>query len=236
MVRNKQRLYEQAYFRFRVFIVKPKSMFRRPKILKVWPISFELRVLPEGEMFLFRWADYLENLLEIYAPDPLIKMIVKSCSDYSRYQEEPFSKSSSHHKWIWYYEEFIPKIMHAPGKVLTTRHSLLFDHYGKAIMEAYINEEIRHKEEQFIENYNLQLVVLSWNAAGLQPCGELDDWFCNKSKRFNEKVKTPDIIVVGLQEMCVLSKLLGDSLREFEWSKYVREQINRIYENKFILV
>ena len=236
MVRSRQKLYEQAYFRFRVFIVKPKSMFRKPKILKVLPVSFELRVLPEGKKFLFRWADYLENLCEIYAPDALIKIIVKSCSEYSRYQEEPFSKSSSHHKWIWYYEEFISKIMHTSSEVLTTRYSLLSDHCGKVIMDAYINEEIRHKEEQFIENYNLQLLILSWNAAGLQPCGDLDDWFCCKSRRYSEKVRTPDIIVVGLQEMCVLSKILGDSLREFEWSKYLREQINRIYENKFILV
>ena len=211
-------------------------MFRKPKILKVCPISFELRVISEKEKIIIRWAEDKENLCEVYAPDALIKIVVEICNDYSRYQEEPFSKTSSHHKWIWYYEEFIPKIMHVPSKVPPRRHSLLFDHYGKVIMEAYINEEIRHKEEEFIENHNLELVLLSWNAGGLQPCGELDDWFCCKSRRYNENVKTPDILVVGLQEMCVLSKLLGDSSRESEWSKYVREHINRIYENKFVLV
>jgi hypothetical protein len=211
-------------------------MFRKSKILKICPISFELRVIPTKDYFQLTWGESQQSICDIFAPEALIKLIIESCNDYSRYQEEPFSKLSSHHNWIWFYEEFIPPFMQSPCCGFLRRRSLLFDHYGKEIMEAYINEELRQKEEEFMEKFKIRLEILTWNAAGLTPCGEIEDWLGCKSRRFSDCPSCPDILVIGLQEMCGLSKILGDSIREAEWAAFLKEQVQKTFRTSFVTV
>lgn len=210
-------------------------MFRRPKILLVIPISFELHILPKNDGYLLMWGESQNPITEIIIPDQFIKLLIDYCTAYSRYQDEFFSKCCSHHKWIWFYEEFIPVFMQFAPKSIKKQarpSSFKLDHFNDVLIEAYVNKELRIKEEEYTSLTKFSLVILTWNAAGMAPSGDLEKWISCKNNRFVEKVKSPDFIVFGLQEICGLSKLLGDSNREQEWASYLKQQIQGSFQDE----
>ena len=210
-------------------------MFRRPKVLLVIPISFELHILPKSDGYVLMWGESQNTIIEAIVPDQFIGLLIDYCTAYSRYQDEFFSVSCTHHKWIWFYEEFVPVFMHSAPKSTRKQprpRSFKLDHYNDVLIEAYVNKELRVKEEEFTSLRKFSLVVLTWNAAGMPPSGDLRNWIGCQNCRFVEKVKPPDFIVFGLQEICGLSKLLGDTNREQEWASYLKQQIQEIFQEK----
>ena len=114
--------------------------------------------------------------------------------------------------------------------------SLKLDHYNNFLMDAYISKELKTKEDEYTSTSPFSLVVLTWNAAGLAPSGDLTSWIGSTNKRFAVKVASPDFLVFGLQEMCGLSKLLGDQNREQEWAVYLKQQIWATFEEEYVMV
>ena len=104
-------------------------------------------------------------------------------------------------------------------------------------MEAYVSEQLKNKEKEFTTNEQITLAVLSWNAAGGSPRGNLSEWFLCKSRKYEFPIASPDILVIGLQEMCELTKLLGDSTREQEWVCYLKKEIQDVfYDSNYVIV
>lgn len=211
-------------------------MFRKLKVLQIFPLSLELHILSDHSAFRFLWGEHKAIICEVLVNDSFINTLREFTADYARYQEEPFCLDSSHHKWIWFYERYIPVFMHKPAEITERKKSLLFDHYGKTLMQAYVSGELKLKEEQYTSKSNLSLVVLSWNTAGLPPRGNLTDWVSCCSKKYTQAVSCPDIVIFGLQEMCELTKLLGDPVRELEWVRYLRAQVSSIYSDEYAIV
>lgn len=214
-------------------------MFRRPKILQVIPITFELHILPKNDRYILLWGEFQNKISEVYVKDKFIKLIIDYTTAYSRYQDEFFSKNCSHHKWVWYYEEFIPTFMHnsTDSNIKNKRpHSLNIDHINGLLMDAYIDKELKTKENEYTSTSQFSLIILTWNAAGLAPNGDLISWISCSNKNFPQKVNPPDFIVIGLQEICGLSKLLGDLNRVNDWTLYLKQQIWAAFQEEYVMV
>jgi hypothetical protein len=199
-------------------------------------LTIELLLSPSNENYIIAWGESQDHKCEILANEETIKKILKLSKEYSIYQQEPFCLGCSHHKWIWYYEEYIPPSLHKPSPVSIPITSLHFDHYGKSVMQAYVVEKLKSKEIEFTSIENTTVCILTWNAAGNSPKGNLLEWFLCRSKKFNKEVQSPDIIFIGLQEMCELTKLLGDQTRQQEWVDYLGSQACTAFQEKYVNV
>ena len=219
-----------------IYILKSKSLFRKPKLLLIIPLTVELKIYSQNSPFTFKWGTENHHICKVLTCETFISAARQHVSDYSRYQEEAFCVGSCHLKWLWYYEQFIPAVMHKPSEIVERKSSLSFDHYGKSLMDAFVNSELKQKEEQFTSKRNLDLIILSWNVAGRGPGGELKDWVGCSDFHTREKLEPPDIIVFALQEMCELTKILGDPVRESEWVGYLISQAKQVYGDNYSII
>ena len=210
-------------------------MFRKSKILLVLPLTIELRISSKNEVFIFSWNDQ-EEICEVIVHDDMIKKILIISRDYARYQKEPFFLGCEHHRWLWFYQDSIPNTLQTASQVPERKDSLLFDHYGKPVMEAYVSKKLKSKEEEYTSVERLSLCVLSWNTAGNPPKGNLSEWILCQSIKYQFPIKGPELIVIGLQEMCELTKLLGDKTREKEWVEYLQQQIQKAFDINYLIV
>ena len=199
----------------------------------VCPLTFELHIFPRDDFFALTWGENCQLVCELVAEDAIIRFITRHCNDYSRYQTIPFNAYSSKHRWVWYYKEYIPEFLYCSKAVLPYSHNLLFDHYGKPIMSAYIEEILNRKSAQFTVENNAKIIVLTWNAAGLQPSGEIRSALRGISERNTNPAAIPDFIVIGMQEICFLGKVWGDLNRENQWSSYLSQQVSETFGNDY---
>ena len=212
-------------------------MFRKPKILLILPLSLELIIQPsKSQGFEFKWLDQKEVYCELLVNEEIIKHVFKLSKEFARYQQEPFCLGSSHHKWLWFYEKFIPINLRTACKIALRNNSLLMDDYGKTVMEAYVSEQLKIKENEFTSIEHMNIIILTWNAAGNSPKGNLSEWFLCKSRQFENIKESPDVIVIGIQEMCELTKLLGDLSREKEWADFLTLQAYAAFQQNFVVV
>ena len=211
-------------------------MFRKSKILLVLPLTIEFQIDSSGEGYSLAWADQKSRKWEVQAHEDLIKHLLVLSRDYARYQKEPFSLASSHHRWVWFYEQYVPQHLHTAYSMAVLPSSLLFDHYGKTVMEAYVSEQLKAKEQEFTSVEQVSMCVLTWNAAGNSPRGNLSEWLRCQSKKYENSVLAPDLLVIGIQEMCELTKLLGDQTREIEWAEYLRLEAFKTFGIEYAIV
>jgi phosphatidylinositol-bisphosphatase len=208
----------------------------------ILPLTLELKIYSQNSPFTFTWGNSNHFICEVLINDSFISLAREHVGAYSRYQEEAFYLGSSQHKWIWFYEQFIPSFMHKSSGIVERKSSLSFDHYGKSLMDAFVNGELRQKEEQFTSKKRLDLVILTWNVAGFSPRGNLDEWvncegfFEKDSGESNERLTEPDVIIFALQEMCELTKILGDPVREAEWVRYLMCQACKVYGDGYTIL
>lgn len=198
------------------------------KGLVMCPLTYELRVLPNSEGFLLAWGTNNYKICELNIDDSTIRYITSYCNSYSRYQTTPFSIESKKHNWIWYYKEIIPIFMHTSNVLIPFTQSLLFDDYGKPVMNAYLEEMIERNSFQFCNEKKLNMLVVSWNVAGLPPSNDLRDLLL--------RTESPDLIFFGLQEICFLGKVWGDSGREFEWVEFLFNLCKQVFVEHYTIV
>lgn len=211
----------------RLFVVKEERLGGYKGVV-VCPLTYELRVLPNNEGFLLAWGMNNYKICEVITDDSTVRYITSYCNSYSRYQTTPFSIESSKHKWIWYYKEMIPVFMHASNEVMPYTQSLLFDDYGKPVMDAFIEEMVERNSYQFYSEKKLDLLVVSWNVAGLPPSNEVRELLV--------RTGAPDLIFFGLQEICFLGKVWGDSAREFEWVEFLFNLCKEVFVDHYTIV
>lgn len=205
-------------------------MFRKPKILILFPLTLELHIDQKENVFSIAWGDIENPMCEFIVSNEAINIVTAILNDYPRYQQEPFHLECSHHKWVWFYQETIPVALHSPCSAANRPRSLLIDHYGKRAMEAYVSTQIQGKQEEFTTSHNFTVTILTWNAGGYFPgSSKLREWFLCQNKKYTDPIDAPDIIVIGLQEMCELTKLRGDLIREQEWVKYFISEMLEIF-------
>lgn len=78
----------------------------------------------------------------------LIHMLSTLKESSSKYQRNPFYSGASTHRWIWYYDHFIPhevKLLDAQNAAnFAHRGSVAFkiEDYGKEVMLTYISQQL----------------------------------------------------------------------------------------------
>ena len=192
------------------------------------PLTYELKVLPNNEGFLLVWGQSNTRICELIINDSIVRYLTSYCNSYSRYQTTSFSIDSSKHRWIWYYKELIPFFMYTSSTIIPYTQSLIFDDYGKPVMNAYIEEVLDRNSHKFCSIKQLSFLVISWNVAGLPPQDVLRDFIKGPS--------SPDLIFFGLQEICFLGKVWGDSGREFEWVEYLINLCKQVFVENYTIV
>lgn len=210
-------------------------MFRKPKIFLVLPLSIEFEVDSSIDGYVFTWAEDLSAKWRVNADEELIKQLIRISKDYARYQNEPFSLGSAHHRWLWFYQDHIPSQLQTAAVKVRPSSSLQMEHYGKTVMEAFVSKQLKTKESEFTSLEHISLSVLTWNTSGNSPKGELSEWLLSLSKKHTVPI-VPDLLIIGLQEMCELTKLLGDQLREQEWVDYLRQETGKAFGSKYSIV
>lgn len=192
------------------------------------PLTYELKVLPNNEGFLLVWGANNTRICELIISDSIVRYLTSYCNSYSRYQTTSFSIDSNKHRWIWYYKELIPTFMFTSNTFIPFTQSLIFDDYGKQVMSAYVEEMLDRSSNKFCIKKQLNFLVVSWNVAGLPPRDVLQDLI----KRPN----SPDLIFFGLQEICFLGKVWGDTGREFEWVEYLLNLCKQVFVEDYTIV
>jgi hypothetical protein len=220
VVRSRNSSYEHGYFLHSLFIIRSKQMFRKAKLLLVFPLTAEIKVMPQGKSFVFCWESS-QPMCVLNTNESVINSLMNIINDFSRFQSEPFSLDCSHHRWLWYYQEFMPKLLVFPNR---TRASTL---------PASLNPKNPAKNEEIKGKITVQkftLAILTWNAATNSPSGSLAEWLQCKGKRFETQINPPDVIVIGLQEMCELTKILGDSKKAQEWVLFLENETRKAFK------
>ena len=155
----------------------------------------------------------------------------------SLYQREPFRQGSITHQWIWFYEEGIPpelRIVHEETEKEFSRRAsiqLLPQHYIKGSTESYVKQQLKKRENEYITNKSISLLICTWNAAGLAPKESIIPLFLSCGSKSAQINNHPDLLIVALQEMCQLkaTNLLGDEHRKNEWLEFILVQANLAY-------
>ena len=215
------------------------------RLLTVLPLTQEFRIFPREMGFAFRWLEYIETQWEIKTKrSHLIVEIANFCNEFRMYQREPFHSGSESHKWLWHYEAVIPlqakMLAYNNEEAFLDRKSicLLPEHYGKQVMDAYVNQQIKKREKEFTEVQKANVLVGTWNVAGGEPHEDLESWLKCLGSGYQTPCATPDIIVLCLQEICSLNakNILGDESRRRDWTRFLKSEVNRAFpEGNYLL-
>ena len=81
----------------------------------------------------------------------------------------------------------------------------------------------------------------SFNCAGSKPSGDVTLWLRGRADLWieqEEKDITPDILLIGLQEMCDLkaTNILGDEKSAHRWVDFLLENVIRAYGDDYKMV
>jgi hypothetical protein len=85
----------------------------------------------------------------------------------------------------------------------------------------------------FATEVPVNVLVFTWNAAGLEPAGDIRNALRGISEMHPAPVVSPDFIVVGMQEICFLGKVWGDSNREQLWTGFITQQVLSAFGNEY---
>ncbi|OMJ75731.1 hypothetical protein SteCoe_25068 [Stentor coeruleus] len=217
-----------------LFLFRPSRMYiinGKIELLTVMPVLHELTLTLSNNGFLFQWRDFTETQFEIMTKDiSIYQKLLYSINQATTYQRESFKQGSPTHQWIWHYQDSIhPKLKdhQTNDPIFSKRKSIKFqpEHFGTDIMITYIKEQLRKRESDFINIEDISMFIGVWNCAGTGPEESLFPWFDTQNP--------PDLIVICLQEMCLLNarNILGDESRENQWRMYLYRQISEKYIN-----
>jgi hypothetical protein len=221
-------------------IFKPLKMFSlhvKMTLLVCFPVTRELRVEYKGSLLILQWLHYPETNWAITLNDrEIADYLIDRLSQQEIYQRERFHSGASSHRWIWFYEAKIPFQVRSLdfniGLVMRTK-SMQFkpEDYGSEAMEIYIQQKLKHREAEYMTTVHLRTFVGTWNCAGDSPDESIRPWL--KSSPVD-----PDIIIIGLQEVCELTpvNMLGDPERVREWAEFLRSEVRGAFGAEFIVV
>jgi hypothetical protein len=208
------------------------------RILSIYPITKELSLtlLPDG--FSLQWSFYKETYLVVLdSSGTLYSSLTQSLEVFSTYQREPFSQGSSTHQWIWHYDRNSSpwlKVAHPKfTSYFRSRATVAFHpshvHNGSQI---YLKQQLRKRENEFIEENDLQLAIFTWNAGASHPDHSLRPWFTCANKSTGPRCTLPDLVIVGLQEACELNalNLLNENQSKNPWLQFLVAEVNSHYD------
>jgi hypothetical protein len=215
----------------------------RLDLLVVVPICKELNITHRANGFAFKWLDFSDTQWEVIMPNSSILTEIKNhLAGVSLYQREPFTAGSPTHQWIWYYEQAMPNKIRTSSEVCEREFehressSLLPQHFGKKIMQAYIKEQLKKFEGEYVTFRDVSVFIGSWNCAGRDPGERILMWI-NSARRENDG-ESYDMMVFSLQEMCELStkNILGSESSAERWTEFIRQQVNCAFPRTYELV
>lgn len=224
-------------------IYKPRKMFSlhgKVTLLVCFPVTRELKVEQSGNQLLLQWLQYEETRWTITLKDKEIsEYLVNRLRQQETYQRELFHTGASSHRWIWFYEEGIPfqvRSIQFNSDSYERRKSMQFqpEDYGSEAMEVYIQQRLKKREREYMRTVPLNTFVGTWNCAGDIPRETIVPWL----KGSGLSLKDPDIVIIGLQEVCELtpSNMLGDPDRVREWILFMCNEVRLAYSSRMLMV
>lgn len=212
-------------------------------LLVVMPICKELNMIQGSNGFAFRWLDFPDTQWEIITSNlALFNEIKNHLADVSIYQREPFTAGSPTHQWLWYYEVAMPVKIRTSSQISEREFihresmALLPQHFGKKIMQAYIREQLKKYESQYVTYEEISIYIGSWNCAGLDPAENVESWL--RPELNDNAYDDYDLIVISLQEICKLNtkNILGSEASAEKWTDFIKVQISKAFQSRYELV
>lgn len=212
-------------------------------LLVVMPICKELNMIQGSNGFAFRWLDFPDTQWEIITSNlALFNEIKNHLADVSIYQREPFTAGSPTHQWLWYYEVAMPVKIRTSSQISEREFihresmALLPQHFGKKIMQAYIREQLKKYESQYVTYEEISIYIGSWNCAGLDPAENVESWLRPESN--DNAYDDYNLIVISLQEICKLNtkNILGSEASAEKWTDFIKVQISKAFQSRYELV
>ena len=224
LVRSKTASHEAA-----LFVFKRGRVLGRLKAVQAYPVVQELVVrLLDAQEFHIMWLDYEPTRLVGVCPDKsFLQQLQRHRAETAGYQRESFSSKASSHRWLWYYEAIVSAYIRDPqfnqGLLEKDTVPLLPEHYGREPMQAFVQLQLATRAGEYTQHRTISGFAGTWNCGGTSPSASLVPWL--------RAVETPELVVLGLQEMCKLtaSNLLGNEERTQQWTTFLISEVQAAY-------
>lgn len=147
----------------------------------MFPLTLEVTLKTTAGGFTVQWLSYTDTQWEVKTSqqDSLVELIRGTIETAGKYQNQPFHLDGTTHKWIWYYERFIPSEI----KVTDSQQHFAFENrqamalktedYGKDIMRAYVSSELARRVSDYTQFIEISIWVGTFNLGAAGPAGQL---------------------------------------------------------------